>query len=57
MKIELTLDETNKVLSALGKQPYVEVSELIEKIVSQVQPQMKSQTEEAQIVEETDEQV
>ena len=45
MKIELTLDETNQILSALGKEPYAEVAELIQKVVSQVEPQMNPKDE------------
>ena len=45
MKIELNLDQTNKVLSALGKEPYAEAAELIQNIVSQVEPQMNPKEE------------
>ena len=51
MKIELNLDQTNKVLSALGKEPYAEVAELIQTIVSQVEPQMNPKTDEVENVE------
>lgn len=51
MQIKLNLDETNKVLSALGKEPYAQVHELIENIVSQVKPQMNPKIEEVEDVE------
>jgi hypothetical protein len=40
MKIELSLEEINTILSSLGQQPYVQVSQLIEKIRTQVVPQL-----------------
>ena len=40
LKIELTFDETNKVLGSLGKQPFEEVAALIQKFQVQAQPQL-----------------
>jgi hypothetical protein len=39
MTIELTLDEVNQILNALGQRPYVEVANLIGKIATQAQSQ------------------
>jgi hypothetical protein len=50
IKLELTLDETNKVLEALGNQPYVKVADLVNKVVAQAEPQMKLK-EEVETVE------
>lgn len=38
---ELTLDEANLVLGALGKQPFEVVSALIQNIQQQAQPQLE----------------
>ena len=40
--ITLTIDEINKILGALGQQPYVHVFELINTIQQQVTQQLKS---------------
>ena len=40
IKIELTLDETNAVLQALGNMPYAQVVTLVEKIKEQAIPQV-----------------
>lgn len=32
IKLELTVDEVNKLLEALGQQPFIDVYKLIEKI-------------------------
>lgn len=40
IKLELTLDEVNGVLSALGTMPYAQVSGLIEKVREQAIPQV-----------------
>ena len=40
-KITLTIDEVNKILNALGQQPYVHVYELINSIQQQVTDQFK----------------
>lgn len=40
LKFELTLNEANLVLAALGKAPYDQVSGLIQKIQQQAQPQL-----------------
>lgn len=44
IKLELTLDEVNKVLQSLGNAPYSQVFELVEKIKGQAIPQIQ-QTE------------
>lgn len=40
-KITLSIDEVNKILGALGQQPYVHVFELINSIQQQVTDQLK----------------
>lgn len=40
-KFELTLDEANMVLAALGKAPFDQVAGLIGKIKEQAQPQLE----------------
>lgn len=40
LKFELTLNEANLVLNALGKQPFDAVAPLITKIQQQAQPQL-----------------
>lgn len=40
LKFELTLDEANTVLSALGKGPFDQVAGLINKLQQQAQPQL-----------------
>ena len=42
IKIELTIEETNQVLRALGGLPYNEVALLITKIKNQGDPQVES---------------
>jgi hypothetical protein len=40
MKLDLTINEINVIMQALGNAPYVQVAELIQKIREQVQPQI-----------------
>ena len=47
IKLELTLDEVNGVLSALGTMPYAQVSGLIEKVREQAIPQVPVPTPQA----------
>jgi len=42
MKLELTINEINLILQALGNAPYVQVFELVEKIRTQAQAQAQS---------------
>jgi hypothetical protein len=42
MKLELTINEINMILQALGNAPYAQVFELVEKIRTQAQAQMQS---------------
>jgi len=42
IKLELTADETDVILSALGDQPYIKVHELINKIRVQAVPQWQA---------------
>jgi len=42
MKIDLTINEVNTILQALGNAPYAQVFELIEKIRTQAQAQVQS---------------
>jgi hypothetical protein len=43
MKLVLTLDEINQILSALGSQPYKDVFQLVNKIQQQAQAQLEFQ--------------
>ena len=45
LHLQLNFQEVNQVLHALGKQPYVQVHELIEKIRVQAEPQLQPPTE------------
>lgn len=40
MKLDLTVQEVNLILQALGNARYVEVFELVQKIKEQAQPQL-----------------
>ena len=40
MKLELTVNEVNIIMQALGNAPYVQVAELIQKIREQAQAQL-----------------
>jgi hypothetical protein len=40
IKLELTLDEVNGVLQALGNMPYAQVVALVENIKNQARPQV-----------------
>jgi hypothetical protein len=42
--ITLTIDEINKILGALGQQPYIHVFELINTIQQQVTEQLKGKS-------------
>jgi len=41
MKLELTINEINVILQALGNAPYAQVFELVEKICTQAQSQIQ----------------
>jgi hypothetical protein len=43
MKLDLTLDEVNTILGALGAQPYTQVFQLVTKIQQQAQEQLKTE--------------
>lgn len=43
LHLQLTLEETNQVLAALGEQPYSRVYLLIQKIREQAAPQLEAQ--------------
>ena len=45
IQLELTIDEINKVLQALGKQPYEDVFQLISKVQEQASSQLQSTIE------------
>lgn len=47
MKLELTINEVNMILQALGNAPYAQVFELVEKIREQVQPQLAAKQGDA----------
>lgn len=40
MKLDLTIEEVNMILQALGNAPYVQVFELVKKIREQAEPQI-----------------
>jgi hypothetical protein len=42
IKLELTLEEINYILTAVGKNPYVECELLVRKIHSQAVPQVEA---------------
>jgi len=42
IKLVLTLDEINQILSALGSQPYKDVFQLVTKLQQQAQAQVES---------------
>ena len=42
INLELTLNEINLILQALGQAPYVQVAELVEKIKAQAVPQVEA---------------
>lgn len=47
LRLELTLDEVNAVLVALGKMPYEQVFELVAKIQQQAGPQLSGRVAES----------
>jgi hypothetical protein len=44
IRLDLSIEDTNLILKALGEQPYVKVYELIARIQSQAAPQVQSPT-------------
>jgi hypothetical protein len=52
IKLNLNVDEVDLVLSALGEQPYIKVSGVIEKLRNQAVPQWKAiqEAQETQIL-------
>lgn len=46
MKLDLTINEINVILQALGNAPYAQVFELVEKIRTQAQAQVQTQEQE-----------
>jgi hypothetical protein len=42
MKLELTINDVNMILQALGNAPYAQVFELVEKIRTQAQAQVQT---------------
>lgn len=49
--LNLTIDETNTILAALGEQPYVKVADTIQKIQREGASQMKSSNAAQDLVE------
>ena len=49
MKLDLTLNEINLIMQALGAAPYAQVFELVAKIREQAQAQVTPQKEEANV--------
>lgn len=45
IKLDLSLNELNSILNALGAMPYVQVVALIDKIKVQVTPQIQEKTD------------
>jgi hypothetical protein len=52
IKLELSLEEVNGVLSALGKMPYEVSVALIDKIRTQATPQVQAPTAPVEVVTE-----
>ena len=54
IKLELTLEEINYILEAVGKKPFAECAPLINKIHLQAQPQVpvKEEVEAVEVVTE-----
>jgi len=50
MKLDLSLDEINKILGVLGRQPYQEVEQLIVKVRRQALPQLQEPEAEEGVV-------
>ena len=50
MKLDLSLDEINKILGVLGRQPYQEVDQLIAKVRRQALPQLQESEAEEGVV-------
>jgi hypothetical protein len=46
VKLELTINEVNVIMQALGNAPYAQVAELIQKIREQAQPQLPAAMQE-----------
>lgn len=46
MKLDLTINEINVILQALGNAPYAQVFELVEKIRTQAQAQVQTTEQE-----------
>ena len=46
MKLDLTINEVNAIMQALGNMPYAQVFELIQKIREQAQPQVETPAQE-----------
>jgi hypothetical protein len=46
MKLELTINDVNVILQALGNAPYAQVFELVEKIRTQAQAQVQTTEQE-----------
>ena len=51
LKFELSVDEANLILAALGKAPFEQVAGLIAKLREQAQPQLANQQTEQPVVE------
>ena len=49
MKLEITINDVNVIMQALGNAPYVQVAELIQKIREQVQPQINQPAQEENV--------
>ncbi|MEM7374081.1 MAG: hypothetical protein AAF587_36145 [Bacteroidota bacterium] len=46
LNLSLSLEDTNKILAALGNMPYSQVYELIQQIQQQAQAQVKESTKQ-----------
>ena len=49
MKLELTINDVNIIMQALGNAPYVQVAELIQKIREQAQSQINQPAQEENV--------
>ncbi|MEM9338117.1 MAG: hypothetical protein AAGA66_05270 [Bacteroidota bacterium] len=53
IRLELTVEEANAILNALGQQPFVKVASLIQKIQGQASSQLDNQKGEAPATDQT----
>lgn len=52
IELQLTIEETNRILDALGDQPFKQVFQLINKIQQQAAGQLNGQAERVQMTDD-----